>query len=149
MVTSARRAFLGKLDAAAVEAAIHRAEGKTTGEVRVSIAGFFHGDPRRLAERAFRRLGMGGPRDHNGVLIFVAPGRRRVVVLGDAGIHALVGQAFWQDVATQLARELRSGDATKGLVRAVEAVGEELARHFPPGAGPNVNELPDTIDFRR
>ena len=38
---------------------------------------WFWGDARASAERAFRRLGMTATRARNGVLIFVAPRRRR------------------------------------------------------------------------
>lgn len=148
MITTARRAFLKALDVTAVEEAIRRAERHTTGELRVSIAGYFHGDPRRLAARAFRRLGMDATRQHNGVLILIAPARRRVVVLGDEGIHARVGDPFWQGVATRLSEALRGGDATAALLRAIETVGEELARQFPPDGRPR-NELPDTLDIPR
>jgi len=149
MVTTARRAFLKALDAPAVEAAIRKAEEGTTGELRVSIAGYFRGEPRRLAERAFQRLGMDATRHRNGVLIFIAPARRQVVVLGDAGIHGQVGDEFWQRIAAELATAMRSGQANEGLLRAIARIGDELARHFPAGASPNPNELPDTIDVPR
>jgi uncharacterized membrane protein len=43
----------------------------------------------------------------------------------------------------------RDGHFTQGVVDAVDAIGEALARHFPadPEAGGNPNELPDTIDL--
>ena len=149
MVTTARRAFLKALDAPAVETAIRRAEAGTTGELRVSIAGYFRGQPRRLAERAFQRLGMDATRHRNGVLIFIAPARRQVVVLGDAGIHGHVGDEFWQQIATDLSAAARSGQVNEGLLRAIARIGDELARHFPAGSSPNPNELPDTIDVPR
>jgi len=149
MVTTARRAFLKALDAPAVEAAIRQAESRTSGELRVSIAGYFRGDPRRLAERAFRRLGMNATQNRNGVLIFIAPARRQVVVLGDAGIHDHVGDEYWRRVAAQLSAALRAGEANQGLLQAITTVGDELARHFPAGAAPNANELPDSIDLPR
>ena len=43
--------------------AIARAETRTSGEIRVSIAGFFVGSSRRLAERAFQRLGLHATRE--------------------------------------------------------------------------------------
>jgi len=149
MVTTARRAFLIGLDTPAIEAAIRQAEARTTGEIRLSIAGYFRGDPRRLAERAFRRLGMDATRSRNGVLILIVPSRRQVVVLGDAGIHGRVGDEFWQRVATELATAIRANQVNEGVLQAIAAVGDELARHFPAGTAPNANELPDTIDVPR
>jgi uncharacterized membrane protein len=143
-----RRTFLRSLDSPAVERAIARAETRTSGEIRVSIAGFFVGSSRRLAEHAFRRLGLQATRDRNGVLLLIAPARRQVVVLGDEAIHAQVGDAFWTEIAARVGTRFREGRFTQGVVEAVDAIGEALARHFPAGAeaGGNPNELPDTID---
>ena len=143
-----RRKFLQSLDTAAVEAAIARAETRTSGEIRVSIAGFFVGSSRRLAERAFRRLGLHATGNRNGVLLLIAPARHEFVVLGDEAIHAQVGDAFWTEIAARVGTRFREGHFTEGVVEAVDAIGEALARHFPCGAeaGGNPNELPDTID---
>ena len=143
---ASRRTFLRRLDTHAVEQAIARAETRTSGEIRVSVAGFFVGSSRRLAEGAFRRLGMHATRDRNGVLLLIAPARRQVVVLGDEGIHSQVGDAFWTEIATQVGTRFREGRFTEGVVEAVDAISEALARHFPADAGGNPNELPDTID---
>jgi uncharacterized membrane protein len=144
-----RRTFLRALDAAAVEQAIARVEAQTSGEIRVSIANFFVGSSRRLAERAFQRLGLHATRDRNGVLLLIAPARRQVVVLGDEAIHAQVGDAFWTAIAARVGMRFREGRFTHGVVEAIDAIGEALARHFPASAeaGGNPNELPDTIDL--
>jgi uncharacterized membrane protein len=132
----------------AVERAIARAETRTSGEIRVSIAGFFVGSSRGLAERAFQRLGLQATRDRNGVLLLIAPARRQVVVLGDEAIHAQVGDAFWAEIASRVSTHFREDRFTQGVVEAIDAIGEALARHFPAGAEAdgNPNELPDTID---
>jgi uncharacterized membrane protein len=142
-----RRAFLRRLDATAVEQAIARAESRTSGEIRVSIARFFLGSSRRLAEQAFQRLGLQATRDRNGVLLLIAPARRQVVVLGDEAIHAQVGNSFWTQIAASVGMRFHEGRFTQGVVGAVDAIGDALARHFPASAeGDNPNELPDTID---
>lgn len=143
-----RSKFLKSLDTAAVERAIALAETRTTGEIRVSVAGFFVGSSRRLAERAFGRLGLQATRDRNGVLLLIAPARHEFVVLGDDAIHTQVGDAFWTEIAARVGTRFREGHFTQGVVEAVETIGEALARHFPAGpeAGGNPNELPDTID---
>jgi uncharacterized membrane protein len=142
-----RRRFLRRLDAPAVERAIARAEARTSGEIRVSIARFFLGSSRRLAERAFQRLGVHATRDRNGVLLLIVPSRREVVVLGDEAIHAQVGDVFWTEIAARVSTHFHEGRFTEGVVDAVDAIGEALAGHFPAGAGGNSNELPDTIDI--
>jgi uncharacterized membrane protein len=143
-----KRGLVRRLDRARIEAAIAEAERRTTGEIRVSVAGLFWGSSRRFAERAFRRLGMTATRARNGVLILVLPWRRQLVVLGDSGIDQVVGQPFWDEVVAKASTALREGRFTEGLLEAVTSVGRALAAHFPaaaPGEA-NPNELPDTID---
>lgn len=134
------------VDAGRVRAAIEAAELRTSGEVRVSVSTFFFGDVRKVAEKAFDRLGMRATRERNGVLFFVVPSRRKFVVLGDEGIHARVGQEFWDGVAAAVSGKFRSGDFTGGLVDGIEAVGSRLAEHFPRQADDR-NELADGVDF--
>ena len=143
-----RGKFLQSLDTAAVEQAIARAETRTSGEIRVSIARFFVGSSRHLAESAFQRLGLRATKNRNAVLLLIAPARRQVVVLGDEAIHAQVGDAFWTEIAARVTTRFREGRFTEGVVEAVDALGDALARHFPAdaAAGGNPNELPDTID---
>ena len=142
-----RRGLLARLDTARVESTIAEAERASTGEIRVSIAGVFWGRSRRLAERAFVRLGMDQTRDRNAVLILVVPWRRKLVVLGDAGIAARVTDDFWAQVVSAATVELRAGRFTEGLCAAVSAVGRVLSEHFPcPAEGDNADELPNRID---
>jgi uncharacterized membrane protein len=142
-----RKALLRAIDSGRIEEAIRQAEQKTSGEIRVSVSRFFWGDVRRVAERAFARLGMTATRDRNGILFFVVPARRRFVILGDEGIHARVGQEFWDRVAAAVSEHLREGDLTLGLVRGIETVGEQLAVHFPFDPATDVNERSDAVDF--
>jgi uncharacterized membrane protein len=144
MVTPARR-IAHDIDLDAVEQAIRAAELRTSGEIRVAIArSWFWGDARASAERAFRRMGMSATRARNGVLIFVAPSRRQVTVLGDVGIHAKVAPDFWAAVVARMTADFRRGDRTAGLVAAVELLGNALATAFPIGAG-DANELTDSV----
>jgi uncharacterized membrane protein len=135
------------IDSERVEQAIREAERRTSGEIRVSVAPFFWGDVRKAAERAFERLGMTRTRDRNGVLFFVVPSRRKFVVLGDAGIHAKVGQDFWEKVAAAMSTRFHAGAMTEGLVDGIREIGERLADHFPYDAPRDENELPDAVDF--
>ncbi len=141
------RALLRAIDSRRIEEAIRLAERRTSGEIRVSVSRFFWGDVRRVAERAFVRLGMTRTRERNGILFFIVPARRRFVVLGDEGIHAKVGQDFWEGVAAAVSEHLREGDFTRGLVHGIETVGEQLALHFPFDPATDANELPNAIDF--
>ena len=142
-----RKALLRAIDSRRIEEAIRQAERRTSGEIRVSVSRFFWGDVRRAAERAFARLGMTATRQRNGILFFIVPSRRRFVVLGDEGIHAKVGQEFWERVAAAVSEHLRDGDFTRGLVHGIETVGEQLALHFPFDPATDSNELSDEPDF--
>jgi uncharacterized membrane protein len=142
-----RKSLIRRIDVKRIEDALREAEKRSSGEIRVSVAPMFWGSVRKAAERAFARLGMTRTKARNGVLLFVVPSRRRFVVLGDAGIHAKVGQEFWDKVAAALSAKFRAGDFTGGLVDAIAVVGEQLARHFPQAGEADVNELPDRVDF--
>ena len=142
-----RRKLLQQLDIERIRAAIGDAERETSGEVRVSVARFFWGRVRPSAERAFRRLGMTRTKDRNGILFFIVPSRRRFVVLGEEGMHAKVGQEFWDGIAASMSEDFKKGDFTDGLIRGIGKAAEGLAVHFPCQAATDVNELPDDIDF--
>jgi len=147
MTVRSRRKLMKTVDLALVKAAIAAAERATSGEVRVSVARFFWGSVRRAAERAFARLGVARTKDRNGILFFIVPARKKFVVLGDEGIHAKVGQEFWDCVAGKMSGHFKKGEFTEGLVEAIGEAGRELAAHFPYDAATDVNELADDVDF--
>lgn len=141
------RKLLRSIDVGRIEEAIHAAEHRTSGEIRVSVAPLFWGSLRRMAEKAFQRLGMTHTRHRNGVLFFIVPSRRRFVVLGDRGIHEKVGQDFWEKIAAAMSAQFKGEAFTEGIVRGIHEVGEQLATHFPVQPGADLNELPDDVDF--
>ena len=133
-----------KIDQARVRAAIEAAEQRTSGEIVVSIATWFWGNPERAARHAFDRLGIANTQRHNGVLVFVAPRRRRLIVLSDAAIDAALGTAFCETVVAAIAERFRAGDLTGGLVHGIELIATLLAVPFPRGEKTG-NELPDAV----
>ncbi len=147
MTVRGRRKLMKAVDVERVKAAIQEAERETSGEIRVSVAPYFWGPVRHVAEKAFERLGMRKTRQRNGVLFFLVPSRRRFVILGDEGIHAAVGQDFWDCLASILSDHFRKGEFSEGLVRAIGEAGAKLAAHFPCDPATDTNELPDDIDF--
>jgi len=144
-----RRKLLKEIDPERIKSAIQAAEKRTSGEIRVSVSQFFWGRVRPVAERTFRRLGMTATKDRNGILFFIVPSRRRFVVLGDEGIHAKVGQEFWDALTADLSGDFKQGRFQDGLLKAIADVGEKLATHFPYDPLTDKNELPDDIDFGR
>ncbi|HXK26161.1 MAG TPA: hypothetical protein VMS55_26090 [Myxococcota bacterium] len=98
------------------------------------------------AERAFFENGLTRTHGRTGILIFVAWLERRVVVLGDEGIHgALDPGESWEEVVDLAVAGLREGRALDGLEAAVRRCGEILARHFPVSPERNVDELPNAV----
>jgi len=142
-----RRKLIERIELIKIKAAIQAAEKETSGEIRVSIAPFFWGKIRPVAERAFVRLGMTATRDRNGILFFIVPSRRRFVVLGDKGIHAKVGQDFWNDLTAAISAEFKKGRFQEGLLNGIAEAGARLGAAFPYNPATDKNELPDDIDI--
>ena len=143
-----RRKLMRMVDCSRLKEAIQKAERRTSGEIRVAVSSLFWGNVKKAADKAFVRLGMAQTRQHNGVLLFVVPSRRTVVVIGDVGIHEKVGQEFWSSLVDKMISRFREGDFTGGLVRGIEEAGEQLASHFPYNPASDVNELPDDVEIK-
>jgi putative membrane protein len=100
------------------------------------------------ALQEFHRLGLHKTRDATGVLIFVSLFERRVIVLGDAGIHAKVGAEHWRSVQSTILDGIVKGSLAEGLLAGIRASGDELVKHFPRTEG-GPNELEDRVIVRR
>lgn len=141
-----QKEFLERLNHQRIVAAIHEAEGETSGEIRIHVQPkATGGDIRTVAERTFERLGMTKTALRNGVLLFIATEEQRFVILGDKGIDEKVPAGFWDEIAAKLTIRFRNGELTDGIVEAVIAAGEHLKQYFPRAAE-DVNELSDAID---
>jgi putative membrane protein len=99
------------------------------------------------ALQEFHRLGLRETREHSGVMLFVSLYERRVVVLGDTGIHAKVGDAHWHRTKDVILAGIARGSLAEGLVEGVRACGQVLAEHFPARPG-HRNEIPDRLIVR-
>ncbi len=139
-------AFVKALDDARIMAAIKEAEERSRGEIRVHVAEGPVEDARAAAQADFARLGMTETAERNGVLILVGPESRCCAVVGDEGIDQQCDEGFWTSVVEAMTEHLRADRFTDGIVTAVKAVGDELARHFPRRPGDSDrNELPDAV----
>ena len=136
--------FLSGIRHEEVMAAIAAAESRTSGEIRVWVSHREVADALQAARERFDKLGMHKTTHRNAVLLYFAPRSRVFAVVGDAAVHDQCGDAFWQEVAGQLAADLKKTSFTGALVRAVQKIGVLLAEHFPTGPG-DKNELPDDI----
>ena len=139
------REFLSKLDHDRIIQAIHEAESKTSGEIRVLIErGKLKSDPLEAAQNKFHRLSMHKTRERNAVLIFVVPRVHKFAVIGDNAIHEKCGDEFWQRIVERMRTHFQNEKFSDALIEAVEEVGSILARHFPQTVR-DTNELPDDI----
>jgi uncharacterized membrane protein len=136
--TTARR----DIDLSRVREAIEAAERRTSAEIVVSVAPFFVGRVWPAARRAFASLGVANTRARNGVLVFVVPARRQVVVLADRGAYAELDPSVWREVADRIAAAFARGEGTLGLVEGIDQLSRALAARFPYRPG-DVDELPD------
>jgi putative membrane protein len=96
----------------------------------------------QYAWSAFARHGVRHTEGATGILIAVALFERRVVVLADKGVNAVLepGES-WGDVVAIVLEGIRSDDPVGGICRAVARCGEILSHPLPPDAEP-VDEIP-------
>lgn len=137
---------LSESDLNAVRNEIAKAEKKTSGELRVHVESRCREDVMDHASAIFASLKMYETAERNGVLIYLSTNDRKFAILGDAGIHAKVGQGFWDAAYAHAMPHLKKGDWRAGLVEAIREAGEALAEHFPYQVD-DVNELSDEISF--
>ena len=98
----------------------------------------------RRAVEQFLAQNMHTTAGRTGVLLFVSVAERYVEVLADSGIHKMVPDTEWQAIVDKLTIDIGDGAAGDGLAAAVTAIGERLARHFPPGSAA-ANQLPNHL----
>jgi uncharacterized membrane protein len=142
-----RKKYFTKPEREAIVAAIRQAETATSGEVRIFIAK--HNKMATALQSAvavFHKLKMEQTAQRNAVLLYIAMESRQLAIYGDEGIHAIVGQDYWDGTITQLASHFKTGNMVQGIVEAVQDIGEKLQHHFPHLVG-DKNELPDDIVF--
>jgi uncharacterized membrane protein len=135
-----------------IEQAIARAERAHGGEIRFAIETALTPQyilsqvaARARALEVFAHLRVWDTEANNGVLIYVQLADRQVEIIADRGIAARVSEAEWQAVCRLMEEHFRAGRFQAGAIAGVEAVGQLLARHFPPPAAgaPTHNQLPD------
>ena len=98
----------------------------------------------RRAREQFLAQNLHTTRERTGVLLYVSIAEHHVELLADAGIHAKVPAGTWDQVVSKLTARVKAGQVGAGFIEAVNAVGAQLAAHFP-ASGVNPNELPDHL----
>ncbi len=101
----------------------------------------------RVHDAAFMQFyssGLYKTRESNGVEIYLSLFERRVVVIGDKGIHDKMGRQHWDSVRDLIIRGIKDGNVCGGICAAIESCGRALAEHFPHRPD-DINELPDQV----
>ncbi len=140
------RQLMSEADLEAVTRAISEAEAGTSAEIRVHLDHRCPGDPMTRATAVFERLGMHRTSGRNGVLIYVAIAHRKLAVIGDQGIHARVGEVYWQRLVADVLAHFRKERPRDGFLHAVGEVGAALRQHFPRDPDDR-NELRDAVSI--
>ncbi len=126
---------------------IRVAERLTSGEIRVYVESYCRFvDPMHRALEVFHELEMHKTKYKNAVLLYIALRDKQFAIYGDEGIHAKVGDNFWQRQAHHLKTHLREGKVVEGIAHCIREIGASLESFFPHEAD-DENELPDDIVF--
>ena len=127
----------------------HVDEGEVRGEIRIAIEGALPlrslVDKQSCRDRAaalFESLGVAKTREANGILIYVQLVDRRVEILADRGIAALIAQSEWDALCRKMEKAFYAGDYRGGMLEAITRISQLLGVHFPATAD-NPNELDD------
>jgi uncharacterized membrane protein len=134
-----------------ITAAIATGEGGHRGEVCFAVeaalplpAVLAGRDARARATDVFAQLRVWDTAANNGVLVYLLLADRRIEIVADRGLAALVSAEQWRGVCQLMEERLRAGEPEAAATAGVAAVSALLARHFPRAPGEHDdNELPD------
>lgn len=139
--------LLNKQEQEQVVHAIQQAESGTSGEIRVHLENHSQKDALLRAEEVFLKLEMQKTHLRTGVLIYAAVRDHKLAIIGDKGIHDVVGADFWEKEKNLLVEYFSKKKYAEGLVKVIELVGEQLRKYFPQQPG-DKNELPNEVSFK-
>jgi uncharacterized membrane protein len=130
-----------------IQQAIKASEQKHDGELRFVLeAGlpleFLRSPPRKRAEALFSQLAVWDTERNSGVLIYVQLVDRRIEIVADRGIAAMVSQNEWDAICGRMQAAFSRREFLQGSLDGIASVTTILVRHFPP-RGSNPNELSD------
>lgn len=127
--------------------AIAEAELGTTGEIRVHLSRrWIEKDAFAHAWKLFNRFEMSRTAQRNGILLYVNTRRHKFAIVGDEGIHKVVGQHYWEEIAKHLTEDLHSTHFERAIATAVKSIGATLKKYFPADLDVhNPNELSNDL----
>lgn len=138
------KSFLSENEEAMLVEAIREQELRTSAEIRVCVTYRFILRPERHAWKLFEDIGMRATARRNGALIVMMPLMRKVVMIGDSGINAVVSEDFWKNSVKAMIHEMHETGPLDALREGLRRLGDTLSHHWPR-QDDDVNELPDEI----
>src|SRR5690349_20238184 len=111
-------------------AARKEAEKETSGEIRLFIEPRCKGEVLDRAAFIFHKLGIHNTNHRNGVLFYLAHDNRKFAILGDAGIHAVVKDNFWDQIKEDMQKHFAKGKFAEGLIGGIKESGEAMKKYF-------------------
>ena len=90
-----------------------------------------HERARQFAHRAFAARILAAHERRPGMVLFLGLGERAIELVTDDELDRRVGQERWNAIVRDLTLAAKDGRVADGLVAAIEACGEELAKQFP------------------
>ncbi|HQO28881.1 MAG TPA: TPM domain-containing protein [Accumulibacter sp.] len=132
-----------------IEMAVKASENSHRGELRVVLEANLP-LPRLLQEQSvrsralelFSQMRVWDTEENCGVLIYLQLIDRRIEIVADRGITAVVGQAFWASLCQRMQDAFKAGEFAGGLLFTLQAIGDVLCVYFPVGET-NPDELPN------
>lgn len=140
------RIILNREEDHRVVEAIRQAELNTSGEIKVHIENFCHGDVEKRSLFVFNHLKLNETKSRNGVLIYLAVKDQKFAILGDDGINNVVEANFWEDIRDMMAVEFMQGHFADGLEQGIQRCGEKLKTYFPVQTN-DINEISNEISY--
>jgi uncharacterized membrane protein len=138
--------FFTKKELEEIVEAIANAEEQTSGEIRLYIEDGSKDEPLDRAAFIFEQLDMHTTKLRNGVLFYLAIAHKKFAILGDAGIHKVVHETFWDEIKLHILNHFKHGKYKEGLCEGIHMAGEALKVNFPYQKD-DKNELPNDIVF--
>lgn len=130
----------------AIQAAIAEAELNTSGEIRVHLDATCAGNPMEKAIQIFEQLKMHETAQRNGVLFYVAMNDKKLAILGDKGINAVVPENFWDAIRDGMISAFKKSEFSEGLIEGIVTAGQQLKSAFPLLQN-DENELSNEVTF--
>lgn len=134
-----------------VGAQVSASELQHTGQIRVVAEASLpwsylrrQASPRERAIMLFSKYRVWDTEHNNGVLIYLLMPEHAIEIVADRGLAQYVPPPEWQELVQQMSTRFQQLQYEEGLIQAIDAVSQRLARHFPrSGGAAQVNELPD------